>query len=160
MLCTIACKTSNQIIETENDLQVTKIEEDEDTLFASISRTSCFGHCPVYELNIYSSGYMIYVGKNFVDRMGTYNARIDSIAMQEFIDTALAIGYMSMEDKYDSPVSDLPAAITSIKINGVRKEIYRRHQYPREIIHFEQLFDRLVISADWKLVPGSESNER
>jgi len=35
-----------------------------DSLFVSLSRTPCYGRCPIYKLDIYDSGYSEYEGKH------------------------------------------------------------------------------------------------
>ena len=69
--------------------------------------------------------------------------------MTQLIDTATSIGYMDLEDRYDGQVTDLPGAKTSIVIDGVSKEVYRRFNYPKRILHFERLFDAILNSTAW-----------
>ena len=59
---------------------------------------------------------------------------------------------MNLEDVYDSPITDIPGTRTSIVIEGVRKEVYRRYQYPKRILKFEELFDNVMKSAKWEKV--------
>lgn len=130
----------------------------DDTLFASLSRTSCFGTCPIYTIDIYKSGYVVYNGKRFVQKTGIYSTRISEEKMRQFKDTAEAIGYVQMEDVYDGPISDIPSAITSIVIDGKRKSVRRRYGYPKSIIRFEELFDELLASEEWILIEATNDH--
>lgn len=121
-----------------------------DSLFASIERSPCFGQCPVYTMEIYNNGLVKYKGKNFVKRTGEYVMEIDYSQMLAFVNKAEAIEYMKMDDSYDNPsVTDVSSTSTSIVINKTRKKVYRRFGFPKEIVEFEQLFDNLLDSDKW-----------
>ncbi|MFH1321890.1 MAG: DUF6438 domain-containing protein, partial [Bacteroidota bacterium] len=87
-------------------------EQQKDSLFASIKRTPCYGRCPTYSISIYKSGYVIYEGIRFVDRIGTYSTQISEKEIQKIIAKANETGYFDLNDVYDSPVTDLPTTIT------------------------------------------------
>ena len=61
-----------------------------------------------------------------------------------------------MEDEYDSAISDLPSATTTIVLNGVKKSVRRRHNYPPSILKFEELFDELLKTERWTKVETTE----
>ena len=42
----------------------------------SLQRTACFGKCPIYKFEIYSSGDCIYHGTKFVDKIGQYKFQL------------------------------------------------------------------------------------
>jgi hypothetical protein len=130
-------------------------EQAEDSLFAHILTSYCFGNCPVYKMSIYNSGLVVLNGKANLDLLGEHTTRISKDQMDAFIAMAKDIGYFEMEDDYDNEyVMDLPSATTSIVIDGKRKQVRRRHGYPRSIIHFEALFSDLLDSESWS--PGND----
>ena len=120
-----------------------------DSLFASIYRSPCYGTCPTYKMEIYNSGFVHLEGIRFMEPIGHFYTYVSPKEIQAFIDKANFIEFMKMDDKYDSPITDIPSATTSIVINGVRKEVYRRHNYPQRILQLEQLFDDLLKSKEW-----------
>lgn len=124
----------------------------EKTIFASIQKTACYGRCPVYTMEIYSDGSVHLNGINFIDKIGNYTSSITPEQKQEFIAVAKEIDYMNLEDKYDGPVTDLPATITSITLDGVTKSVYRRVDYPERILAFEKLFTSLLDTLEWTKV--------
>lgn len=124
-----------------------------DSLFASIKRGYCFGTCPVYELNIYNSGFVTYKGVRNVDMLGEYTTQLSNTEMAKFVSLASEIGYMEMKDEYDNPgVTDLPECNTSIVMGGKRKAVKRRYGYPKSILTFEKLFDELLKTQKWDKV--------
>lgn len=144
--------------ETENQAEFKNLF-DEDSLFASIKKGACFGTCPIYTLKIYNSGYTVLNGVRFIDLIGNHSTKLSKQQMLAFIEGAMNIGYMELEDNYDNiHVTDLPSATTSIVIDGVRKTVRRRAEYPRGILNFEKLFEDLLESEKWKYIDGG--NER
>lgn len=121
-----------------------------DSLFAYIRRGACYGNCPTYELKIYNSGFAELNGIRAVDLLGEYTTTISKAKMLGFIEKAKSIGYFQMEDAYDNEmITDLPETKTSIVIDGKRKAIRRRYNYPQEILSFEKLFDDILESEKW-----------
>jgi len=79
-----------------------------DSLFASIRKGACFGQCPVYSMDIYNDGTVIYNGKNFVDKKGKHILKLEYSELLAFVTTAKAINYMQLNDSYDNvSVTDL-----------------------------------------------------
>ena len=74
--------------------------------------------------------------------------------MDTFSDMAKQIDYMNLSDEYDNRyVSDLPETNTSIVIDGKRKTVRKRYDYPRSILAFEKLFMKLLDEVKWEKVP-------
>lgn len=154
-----ACNSKKGTISTVEAVEeVLPVEEDyqfenvtlNDSLFASIEKSPCFGQCPVYTMKIYNNGVVKYSGKNFVTRTGNYVMEISRDQMLAFINKANSIKYMEMDDTYDNPrVTDVPSATTSIVIDRKRKQVKRRFGYPKELIEYEKLFDDLLNSNKW-----------
>jgi len=128
----------------------TQADPGEDSLFASIERTPCYGRCPTYSINIYKSGYVIYEGIRFVDRLGTYSTQISEREIQSIINKANEIGYFDLNDLYDSPVTDLPSTITYLSVNGQKKTIKDRVRGPEKLREYEKYFDGVFEDMEWK----------
>lgn len=128
----------------------TQADPVEDSLFASIERTPCYGRCPTYRINIYKSGYVIYEGIRFVDRLGTYSTRISDRKIQAIINKANEIGYFDLNEVYDSPVTDLPSTITYLSVNGKKKRIKDRVRGPEKLREYEKYFDGIFEDLEWK----------
>ncbi len=135
----------------ENETQFSKLSE-EDSLFASINKGFCFGTCPVYTINIYKSGYVSYKGSHNVDLEGEYFTVISYDKMLKFIATAKEIEYLNLKDVYDNEgITDLPSTTTSIVLNGKRKTVRRRYDFPKSILVFEKVFSDMLSNENWEL---------
>lgn len=128
-----------------------------DSLFASLDRGYCFGACSVYKVEIYQSGYAVYTGKANTDMVGTFTSHFSKEQLNSLINVALEINYFSLDDVYDNAgVTDLPSHTSSIVIDGKRKEVMRRYNFPQSIVAFEKHIDALVAENEWKFVAKSE----
>lgn len=132
--------------------------ENSDSLFASLERGYCFGKCPVYKLEIYKSGYAVYEGKANTDMLGVFSTHFTKQQLNSLTAVANEINYSSLDDKYDGQITDLPNNTTSIVINGKRKQVLRRYNYPPSILTFENQFDELVKEAKWNKLSDIKDN--
>lgn len=125
-------------------------DPNERTFFASIERTACFGLCPTYTMTIYADGFVEYNGIRAVDKIGAYTRTISQERMDSIVTCAKEIGFMEMEDSYDDEmVMDLPSATTTVVIEGEKKSVMRRYDFPKRILTLEKLFDNIMNSGSW-----------
>jgi len=150
-----AKKNSGTMIEKE--YAAFKPVEKNDSVFASIHRSFCFGTCPVYTLTINNNGDALYEGTRNVEMMGSYSGKFSAAQMNALIESAKSINYMSMDNTYDDPnITDIPSTTTSIVIDGKRKEVMRRKGFPQEIKTFESTFDDLAKEVKWTMIKAVE----
>lgn len=167
-----ACKTTENLATTEQSPKDAIVPEPpaaevtlksiEDTsalvFFASIVRAPCYGKCATYEITIYENGFVELNGIRDVDLIGKYTSQLTVDQVQNFRIRANRVGFMDMEEKYDGMVTDLPSATTTIVLNDVKKSVYRRYNFPRSILQFEELFDALLKSQKWEAVDEMEQD--
>ena len=123
-------KTSVENSQLEQDSNITNIATqdtikhmEEITVFATISKSPCYGTCPVYNMTIFSDGSITLEGIRFIDKIGTFYGKITEEQLAEFEKVANEINYFDLKDEYDSPVTDLPSTTTSIIVNGEKKKV-------------------------------------
>lgn len=158
-----SCKTSKDL-DTKNSPAESSMENVDSTLvsntppvdtiiprnfFASIERSPCFGKCPTYKMTIYSDGFVEFEGIRNTEMIGNYTTTISQKKVQNFVSEANAIGFMELKDSYDGAISDVPSATIVLVQDGVRKEVYRRFDYPKRILIFEKCFDNLIQTERW-----------
>ena len=157
-LVLVSCANTKELTKNTDSAQKSEFKNvaKDDSLFAYIRRGACFGTCPVYEIKIYNSGYTELVGTRNLDLIGNYHTVLKMAQMHALVEKAKSIGYQNMDDVYDNEmVTDLPETKTSIVIDGKRKAIRRRVNFPREILSFEEMLDALLKSEKWVKSPDS-----
>ena len=119
--------------------------------FLVYNRGACFGMCPIFNLVIYTDGKAVYEGKNFVDRIGFYQATVDAAALQKITSTAESIGYFGLDAIYDdNGVTDLPSTLTGIRKDGKLKMVTNRYRGPKSLKTLYDELDALIAKQQWK----------
>jgi Domain of unknown function (DUF6438) len=125
----------------------------------TLERTACFGSCPVYRLATSADGRVTYEGRAHVRQLGTASAQISPDQVQRLLSEFDRAGYFSFSSRYTpaEPVcgryaTDLPSAITSIRVDGRAKRI--EHDYgcgaaPGALMVLERRIDEVLGSAQW-----------
>lgn len=127
--------------------------QEQPALLFSLERTTCYGNCPYYSVEIYANGTARYHGKRHVERLGLYRAAVPRTMVQQLKERTQAIGYQQMHPKYPVEglgIIDLPLCITTVVQDGEAKTIYNRNDAPMELVTYEQLLDDLVETLDWQ----------
>lgn len=127
-------------------------QEDPQLLFA-LERTTCYGQCPYYSVQIYDNGTARYHGKRHVERLGLYTAVVPPAVVQRLQAKLNAIQYEQLYPKYPVEglgIIDLPLCISTVSIQGAPKTIYNRNDAPLGLVEYERLFDNLVEELDWR----------
>jgi Domain of unknown function (DUF6438) len=153
-LFSFSCKTNKQ-----NHSQVT----DNDSLTISIYKYPCFGKCPYYEAKLFASGYALFDGKRDTKNIGLFETIFDKSQLQELLDEAKTINYMTMADSFHNPgLADFPSTITSVKLNGKRKTIFNGVPYsPDELKQFEHRINIFFTDSTikWRLIKKGEGDD-
>lgn len=122
-------------------------------LILSLERTTCYGNCPYYRIEIYADGRAVYEGKQNVELLGKYTATAPPTLIEKLLDKAIAINYVNFNAKYPVRglgIIDFPVCISSVRQNGVLKTIYNRNDAPASLVAYERLFDELTESLPWR----------
>lgn len=146
-----ACKTQKEA--TKNGGEITSADTaykdfqniaENDSLFATIERSWCFGKCPVYKVEVYNDGTVLYHGKANVENEGDFIGQVSATEMKSLLSIVKRIGYNGFKEQYDNNISDIPSCTTSIVIDGKRYTVQRRGPGPDGLTAFEKSFDEMI----------------
>ena len=130
-----------------------EIPKSESEIIFSYRQTSCFGKCPVYNIEIYSDGLVKYEGKHHVSKKGNYIKHLSDEKIEEMIDLFLASKFFDFEDEYTSPITDLPTKYLGFTYDGKSKTIKDYHGSPAELKALHKVMQAIVEEkAGWKAV--------
>lgn len=119
----------------------------------TLSRTPCFGTCPVYSVTVYTDGTVVYEGTDFVTVTGTQTTNIDPETVQELVNGFQDAGYFDWNDEYTHmDVTDSPYVMTSVTVDGNTKEINHYHgdtSAPLALSYLENWVDYVLNTARW-----------
>jgi hypothetical protein len=153
LVAVIGCKSKESSTTASLDARPEKVATSEGPmLLASIERTSCFGNCPIYKATFFDNGEVTYIGRNFVERVGTYTTLISAEDLEGILQMAKDVHYFELEDAYPTPVPDFPKCRTSVNIDGKTKNVLNGENAPRDLIGFERHLDGLLKDREWTKV--------
>ncbi|HKI07678.1 MAG TPA: DUF6438 domain-containing protein [Nitrososphaeraceae archaeon] len=118
----------------------------------TMERGMCMGTCPVYSLDIFGNGIVVYNGERFVNVTGKQVSGILDDKVRELVKEFYAIGYFSLNDTYDKIVkTDQPTVLTSINVNGTSKSIFDNLGAiaPKDLRLLENEIDEVTNSSKW-----------
>jgi len=145
LLSVQACKTNKEVassaVEATSASQPMKTEP---TLLASIERTACYGQCPMYKATFLDNGEVVYVGKRFVEKIGTYRTLLSEEEVRSIEKKIAETNYFSLDSLYPTPISDFPSCITEAILNGKRKKVIDKRNPPENLKAFEKFLDSLL----------------
>jgi len=117
----------------------------------TLSRTACYGACPVYTVKIAADGTVTYDGVENVAIKGPATGRISVAAVRELTSHLIHAGFMSLCGKYSTGVTDQSTTITSLRINGVSKVVSNYGASgPEALNDLEKEVDAAVDSHRWR----------
>lgn len=93
------------------------------TVTIGLSRTSCFGSCPSYELTISGDGTVHYMGHTSVFIQGSHAARISQDKVRELLTLFRKADFYSALDEYVGNWTDNPTQKVSLTIGPLSKTV-------------------------------------
>jgi ankyrin repeat protein len=97
--------------------------KDLSTLRMSLRRTSCFGTCPAYSVEVRGNGDVIYRGERNVLITGEHHAKISRLEVVKLLDAFRNADYFSLKDGYSQRVTDSPTYTTTIEFDEHKKSV-------------------------------------
>lgn len=147
----VSCKSTKESTSSTTQI-IENVEQTAPQMLASINRTACYGKCPMYKATFMDNGEVFYVGKRFVDNIGTYKTLITSEEVEAIKKEIVSANYFELDSLYPTPISDFPSCITEAQLNGQRKKIVDRRNPPAELKTFEKYLDTLLKDRKWEKI--------
>lgn len=109
-----------------------------------LSRSGCFGTCPVYEVKVFATGEVYWHGRNFVDALGEKQTSIGSDAAHKLVGQFLSSQFWELCGGYDSSVTDSPTTQIDVQIGGRSKTVWN---YASSAPEWEESFEKTIDDA-------------
>jgi len=122
-------------------------------MVVQLSRSACYGTCPVYGLTVKADGSVSFDGTEYTETIGPANGRIDEDTLKALLQEFKTAKFFELDDEYtsDDCATDHPTVSTALTINGETKEIDHDTgcDAPQELVTLEQRIDEVVGSERW-----------
>ena len=121
-----------------------------DLVYLSVSKTGCFGNCPIYKLTLKGKKWNL-DGDKFFEYIGEFESNMSEGERKEII---MLISSLSLDDyksRYVSGYSDLPSSIVQYSSNeGDTTTItYENNLAPKELVELVDYLDSKIDSKEW-----------
>lgn len=93
------------------------------SLKMTLSRTSCYGACPDYSVEVRGDGTVTYRGKGWVLITGEHHSRISRKRVKQLFAKFREADYFSLKDQYRAGITDNPTQTTTIEFDGRKKQV-------------------------------------
>lgn len=143
-LSAVSCKSKKEASMQTDEIEVSN----GDSTLITYEKTPCFGHCPIFKLSIYKSGYAVLRGVKNTEMIGLYTGMVNTEQIDEVFEVANEINFFTMYEVYDGKVTDLPSTIYMLN-KGEKKQVLSRYQGPEELKQLSLVLDHLVKEVKW-----------
>lgn len=120
----------------------------------NFKKTACYGKCPVYEVEIYNDGRVVYNGKRFVDRLGIHKATITEKEVKMIRSEFDKVGFIDFAGEYPingQKISDLPSTIIEYRAGDMIKVVKDKHDAPEQLKKFEAWLAEYIDGLTYKV---------
>lgn len=121
LLVSAACASKKKMAQTDTNEKVEVL---------SLTKTECFGRCPVFTLKIYSNGLARLDGKKNVKHIGLSEMILTTDEMNALIQSCDEAQLFSLKDDYTDRVMDLPTTTLIYNHEGATKRITGNMKFP------------------------------
>lgn len=132
-----------------------------DSLYLKVSRTGCYGRCPIDEVELLPDGKVRYHGIRFVPRLGLYERKLSPEEHKQVLSLFQQADFGKYQERYDDlGAADLPAVIIQYRHKGLSKQILCRSECPEELHkNIEQLRVLLAEKGSFQKIGGFEEEK-
>ncbi|MEP7196182.1 MAG: DUF6438 domain-containing protein [Saprospiraceae bacterium] len=124
--------------------QVAKVQKIQKLV--SLSKSACFGKCPVYTLTIYEDGMLILESKLNIEKLGVYQTSLPVDKLNELNKRLHGINWLNYKSKYMRNIPDLP--ITTLTYYHHQDSAYSiiesNYSMPNEIEEIQTELNQMV----------------
>lgn len=123
-----------------------------------LSRSACYGSCPVYSVEIAGDGTVTYEGGPYTVIQGRHQAKVPRAALERLVAQAEAADFFALQPVYEASVTDMPAYTLTLSIDGRQHLVWdylgREVGMPAAVTALEDEIDRVAGTGRW--VSGTE----
>jgi hypothetical protein len=126
----------------------------------TLSRSACYGWCETYGVQINSDGSVAFNGVDNVRSSGQQTGHMSKAGINALAEKFREADFFSLQDKYISPVTDIPIYRICIEIDGKIKNILyddysARGGMPDSIVSLGDAVDKAAGTAKWVSGPDA-----
>ena len=115
-----------------------------DVSYMKMWRTTCFGKCPSYSVEVYENGLVRYTGMRFVQDSGIYEKNIGAAKAAEVLGSFTKYRVDTLQKEYKSLIADVPGINFTFTYGKTTKDVKNAHFGPMFLKALATEVDELV----------------
>ncbi len=138
----------------------TTVDLGEKRILIKMQKNPCFGKCPIYDISIYTDGYVEYNGQRFADKLGKYSKEIPTALVHDLYKEFNTIGFMEMIEIFPTKLPDLPKTRITFHPDAATKHTVVGDKYrPEELLALDKKLTDIANSEGWTLLEKKENSK-
>lgn len=119
-----------------------------------MERSTCYGICPSYAVDITGDGQVTYVGREFVGARGVKKGTADPREVSQILDAVDKLRLTTLAHAPTCPTTDRdqPTVILSVRDGTATTKVTHdlgNACYPKELIELESMIDEVANTSPW-----------
>lgn len=143
LLLSFSCANSKKSKNTSEAVVSNEVVTLADADFVSLSRTGCYGTCPIFKIQVFGNGNVIYYGRQFVDKLGIYTGTLGSDDMKVLLEKVADAKLFEKPEQYPIDNFDFPQFIVEFQVGDKLKTIRGNSYADKEVLELTLLLDEL-----------------
>lgn len=151
-----SCKGSKKTTEnttatttSDTDNQIAKMSDGSGLLLVEMSKTACFGKCPVYTVKVFDNGRVEYHGVMHTERLGVYSKTLDEATFGQLVDSLTRTNLSQYKEIYTSGATDLPMTSITQHFRDSTKTVKGDFDRPAPVKALEKQLKMVATTGDW-----------
>jgi hypothetical protein len=137
-----------------------KIVGDNKGQVTAIEKSPCFGKCPVYAMQIFKDGKVLYEGRANTKKLGTFQKTLTKKELTTVVKAFENARFTTFQDTYISELADLPSTLIYYSDGKVNKSVTGKENRPAPVMQLQYMLEKIADSDGWLLIKGPDiSNE-
>jgi len=110
----------------------------------SLTRTGCYGTCPMYDLKIKANGVVEYTGRAHVKNIGNYKGTISKESADKLFEKINNYNWSEYPNAYPIDNVDFPQFIITYNSSSIQKEVRANSNASEELIQLSKELDTIL----------------
>ncbi|RMF29046.1 MAG: hypothetical protein D6765_05020, partial [Bacteroidetes bacterium] len=123
------------------------------------AKTACYGECPVYTVEFFTDGKVVYEGKAHVEKLGRHLARLDETRSRALRQRIVAAGFFDLYNRYPAQgveIADAPSTIVYVRFGDQEKEVRSIVEAPESLEELHAYIESIIDSLKWVPEEGAD----
>ena len=119
-------------------------------IYLSVSKTACFGNCPIYTHTINGENWSL-IGDRFFKYIGEFNTELSKSEVAGIMTLTESLKWDAYKSRYLSGYSDLPTTVIkySSEVGDTTTITYENSLGPESLIKLVDFLDQKIDTKEW-----------